>query len=78
MRPTQSQLVQPYLNPRICAHRTVIFWWTDTMVNAMCPDCQLEAEPIAVGRSKWWARSRAARKFYKLANRIDKEKSNEK
>ena len=64
---------QPYLNPRICAHRRVCFEWRNDTISAFCPDCQLEIEPITVGRSTWWARCRASRQFYKLANRLDKE-----
>jgi len=65
-----------YVNPKYCAHAYVT---TRQMpgsqyVYARCQVCNLQGEPVQVGWLNWLARSRAVRKFYQLANRVDKEK----
>ncbi len=60
-----------YVNPKICVHRVVGFYLLKDRMFAKCDTCELTGESVQVGRFTWWARSRAARKFYKLALSID-------
>lgn len=60
-----------YVNPKICVHRIVGFYLMKDTMFARCDTCDLSGPPVQVGRFQWWARSRAARGFYKLALKID-------
>lgn len=66
-------MTKKYVNPAICAHRRVVSQWPRSgQVWIKCEICNLYGPPVTVGWFKWWAESKAARGFYKLANQLDK------
>lgn len=62
-----------YVNPKICVHRDVVIYRRDHALFARCTVCDLEGPSIEIGCFYWWTVSKAARKFFKLANKIDRE-----
>ena len=60
-----------YLNPKICLHNAAIRPFGSHFLYVICWKCDLQTEPVKIGKIKWWARARALRKFYKLAQKID-------
>lgn len=62
-----------YVNPKICVHRIVGFYFMKGAMFARCDTCELSGPHVQVGLFHWWARSRAARGFYKLALQVDCE-----
>lgn len=77
MKTDRADIGIGYVNPRHCAHSHVKFRKLErgTKLYAFCVVCSLQGEPVPIGRWNWLARNRAARKFYQLATRVDKENS---
>lgn len=75
-RPSKhSNGVVNYVNPQICAHAFVATARIrgEQLLYAYCEVCGLQSSPVTIGRFEWWAKNKAFRKFYTLANTLDKE-----
>jgi len=70
---TNNQADSDFERAQQCLHRRLKYIkniQTQTLT-AVCLACNSAGPPIELGRFMWWARSRAASKFYKQANEFD-------
>lgn len=61
-----------FVDPVHCFHERLKYQEFDGNMNLVCLDCVLESATIKIGWSRSFARSRASRLFYRLANIVDK------
>lgn len=61
-----------YVNPKICIHSFLTTRRFEKQYYTMCDVCHLQGEPVTVGPIHWFSRLKSIRKFYQLANQVDK------